>query len=260
MTAILRIESTRRIRSSVALLTILAVFAVLYISIFPDFKEEADELADAFPPFFFDLFGIEALHTFEGFIAAEMYSFFWAVIVAVYFAYIGAAMIAGDINSRQLDLTLANPISRESVIVQKVLSLWAPLAILNIGLYVILFVGSIIIDETLDPIALAMVHLLSIPYLLVCAGIGLLLSVVLSHQRSAKAAALALVLVLWLVDSVSRMSPDYEWVGAIAPSRYFEHSAILVREEYAFFDAGLLLFVFAVLVVIATILFARRDI
>lgn len=259
-TAILRIDSTRRLRGSLALLTVLTIFSILYISMFPNFKEDAEELADAFPDFIFDMFDIEALHTIEGFIAAEMYSFFWTIIVGVYFAYIGSTMISVDIHDRRMDLTLSNPISRESVVVQKLLSLWAPLAILNIGVYAILMVGSIVIDEALDPVALAMVHLLSIPYLLVCTGIGLVLSVGLAHPRSSKAASVALVLVLWLVDAVSRMSPDYRWIGDVTPSRYYEHTAILVRAEYDLLNAGLLLIVFVVLVVIATAWFIRRDI
>ena len=259
-TAILGIESTRRIRSSAALLVVLTIFSILYLSIFPSFKEDAEDLAEAFPGFFYDMFDIEALHTIEGFIAAEIFSFFWTVIVAVYFAYIGATMVSVDIHERRMDLTLSNPIKRESVVVQKLLSLWVPLAILNIGLFVLLLAGSNVINEPLDPIALAMVHLLSIPYLLVCTAIGLLLSVWLSHPRSSKAAAVALVLVLWLVDAVSRMTPDYRWIGDVTPSRYYEHTAILVRQEYSLFDAGLLLLVFSVLVVIATALFLRKDI
>lgn len=259
-TAMLRLESTRRIRSAVALLAVLLVFSILYISIFPNFKEDAEELADAFPDFFFDMFAIEALHTIEGFIAAELYSFFWTTIVGVYFAYIGATMVAVEIHDRRMDLTLSLPINRESVIIQKLLSLWAPLVFLNGGLYLMLVVGTNLIDEAIDPVALAMVHLLSIPYLLVCTAIGLVLSVVLDHPRSSKAAAIAIVLVLWLVDAVSRMTAEYEWIGAVAPSRYYEHSAILVREEYSLLDAGILTGTFLVLVALAVVLFIRRDI
>ena len=260
MTAILRIESTRRLKSSGAILAVLVLFSGLYLSIFPNFKEDAEELADAFPDFFFDMFAIEALHTIEGFIAAEMYSFFWTIVVGIYFAYIGAGMISIDINHRRMDLTLSNPVSRESVILQKVVSLWAPLVILNIGLYVVLLAGSHLIGEPINPVALAMVHLLSVPYLLVCAGIGLVLSVALPHPRSSKAASIAAVLGLWIIDSITRMSPDYEWIGGITPSRYYEHSAILVREEYSLVDAGILTAVFLILVSVAVVLFLKRDI
>lgn len=260
MTAILRMESTRYTRSSLALTTVLTIFAVLYLSMFPGFKEDAEEIAEAFPDFMFDMFRIEGLHTIEGFVAAEMYSVFWTILVGAYFAYLGAGMIATDIHERRMDLTLSNPVNREWVLLQKVASLWAPLVILNVAIAGVLYVGSVVIDEAFDPVALAMVHLLSIPYLLVCAGIGVLLSVAFGHPRTSKSAALALVIVLWLVDAVSRMSADFEWVGGLTPSRYYDYTAILVREEYSLVDAGVLLVAFLVLVAVATVIFVRRDI
>ena len=259
-TAILRVESSRHLRSSLALTIVLLVFVALYTSMFPGFGEDAEELAEAFPEFVFDMFDIEALHTFEGFIAAEMYSFFWTILVGVYFAYLGASMIAVDVNERRMDLTLSNPVSRESVLLQKLASLWVPLVMLNVTVAGAIYVGSVLIGETVNPVALAMVHLLSIPYLLVCAGIGLLLSVALGHPRSAKTGAIGLVIVLWLVDAISRMTGDFEWIGAVAPSRYYGYTAILVREEYALLDAGVLLAAFVVLIAVATALFVRRDI
>ncbi len=259
-TAILRIESRKRLRGPLILTGVFGLLAAMYYSIFPGFSEDAEELAEAFPEWMFNFFGMDALHTIEGFIAAEIYSFFWVVLLGVYFAYIGAGMIVGDIEKRRMDLLLSNPVSRESVLLQKVASLWVPLVVLNVGVATIVYTGSVIIDETLNPVALAMVHLLSVPYLLVCAGIGLVLSVVVDYVRTARATALSLVVVLWLVEGVSNMDPDFEWVGYLTPQQYFDETAILVHEEYALVDAGILLVTFAVLVGVSLVLFIRRDI
>ncbi len=227
---------------------------------FPGIQAEMDVLEEAFPGFMFELFRIEALHTIEGFIAAEIYSFFWVLLVGIYFASIGASMIAGEIHDRKMDLTLSNPISRESVVLQKVAALWVPIVVLNLGVGVIVYLGGVVIDEPFNPVALAMVHLLSVPYLLVCAGIGLVTSVVLQNVRTARAAALSLVIVLWLIEGVSRVDPNFEWVGVVAPSRYYDQTAILVHEEYALLDAGILLIAFFALVGVAVFIFTRRDI
>ncbi|ARS90658.1 ABC transporter permease subunit [Natrarchaeobaculum aegyptiacum] len=258
-TAILRLESRKRVRGSVALVVALGLLAAMYFSIFPSFEDEVDDVMEAFPEYFFDIFGIEALHTIEGFIAAEIYSFFWIVLVGIYFAYIGAGLIATDIDERRMDLTLSYPISRESVILQKVAALWVPLVVLNVAVPAVVYVGALAIGESFDPVALAMVHLLSIPYLLVCGAIGLLLSVVAPRVRTARAAAIVLVFVLWLIDGVSRLDDDYEWIGVVTPSRYYDETAILVREEYAYGDAGVLLIVFLVLLAVAVLTFSRRD-
>lgn len=259
-TAVLRVESRKRLRGSLVLLAVFGLLSAMYLSMFPDIKDDMEGIAELFPEWMFEAFGLDALHTIEGFIAAEVYSFFWAILVAVYFAHLGAGMIAADVRTRKMDLTLSNPVSRESVLVQKVASLWVPLVVLNVGVAVILAVGSTLIDEPIDPVALSMVHLLSVPYLLVCAAIGVVLSVVVDHERTAKAAAIGLVFLLWLVDTVSRLNPDFEWVGALTPSRYFNETRILVHEEYAVLDAGVLLVTFFVLLAAATVLFVRRDI
>ncbi|MFW5957425.1 MAG: ABC transporter permease subunit [Natronomonas sp.] len=259
MTAILRNESRRLVRGSVVLVGVLGTFSILYFSMFPDISADAEELVEAFPESLLEFFGVEAMHTIEGFIAAEMYSFFWVILVGIYFAYVSSGLIAGDVETRKMDLTLSNPVSRESVLAQKVASLWVPLVVLNLGVPLIMYVGSSLIDETFNPVALAMVHLLSVPYLLVCGGIGIVLSVVIDRTRTAQGAALGLVFVLWLVDRASSLDPDYEWIGNLTPSRYYDETAILVREEYAFFDATVLLAAFVLLVLAATALFVRRD-
>lgn len=260
MTAVLRLESRKHVRSSVFLIVVFALLSALYFSMFPGIQEEMDVLEEAFPSYMFDLFGIEELHTIEGFIAAEIYSFFWVLLVAIYFAYVGAGLIAGDVQNRKMDLMLANPVSRESVILQKIAALWVPLVALNVGVPVIVYVGALVIGESFNPVALAMAHLLSVPYLLVCAGIGLVISVLVDHVRTARAAALSLVFVLWLIDAVSRVEPDFERIGDFTPSQYYDETAILVREEYAFLDAGILLVAFFVLLGLALLIFTRRDI
>lgn len=263
MTAIFLNEAKKHRRGSFALVGVLALFSVLYFSIYPDFADDVEaveEVFEAFPQGMMDFFGIEAIYTIEGFIAAEMYSFFWVVLVGIYFAYISAGMIAGDIERRKMDLTLSNPVSRESILVQKVAALVVPLVVLNVGVSSVVYVGARLIGESFNPVALTMVHLLSVPYLLVCAGIGLVLSVVVERSRNAQAAALVVVFMLWLVDGVSNIDPDYEWIGYVTPSRYYDETAILVREEYAFFDAALLLVAFMFLVLVATGLFTQRDI
>ncbi|MCU4751834.1 ABC transporter permease [Halobacteria archaeon AArc-curdl1] len=260
MTAILRVESRKRLRSVFILTGVFAVLAAFYFSVYPGFADDAEAIAEAFPEWMFEFFGIDALHTVEGFIAAEMYSFFWVVLIGVYFAYMGANMIAADVDSRRMDLTLSNPVSREGVVVQKVAALWVPLVVLNVGVALIVYVGSVAIGESMNPVAVAMVHVLGVPYLLVCAALGLVVSVLADRARRARTIALSLVVFLWLLEAVSTLNEDYEWVGAIAPTRYYDETAILVHEEYAFVDAAILLLAFVVLVGLAIALFVRRDI
>ncbi|MEY7848683.1 ABC transporter permease subunit [Natrarchaeobius sp. A-rgal3] len=260
MTAILRTESRKLVRSSLVLTGLLVLLVAFVLAVFPGFAEEAELIEEAFPPVLLGLLGIEEIHTIEGFVGGYVFSLVWLLFAGIYFAYVSAGMIVEDVRTRRMDLLLSNPVSRESVVLQKVAALWVPLVALNVGLFVVLFVGIRAIGETIDPVTLVIAHLFVVPYLLVCAGIGIVLSVVLGRVESAQATALGLVFVCWLVDGLSHMDPDFEWVGAITPSRYVDPGAVLVHEEYAFSDAGILLIAFLVLLGVAIGLFVRRDI
>ncbi|MDQ2050466.1 ABC transporter permease subunit [Natronolimnohabitans sp. A-GB9] len=260
MTAILRAESRQLTRSSIVLTGLLGLLLAFVLAVFPGFAEEAELIEEAFPPVLLGLLGIEEIHTIEGFVGGYVFSIVWLLFAGIYFAYVSAGMIVDDIRTRRMDLLLSTPVSRESVVLQKVAALWVPLVALHVGLFAVLYVGIQVISETLDPATLVLAHLLTVPYLLVCAGIGIVLSVVLERVETAQAAAPALVFVLWLVDGLTHMDQDFEWIGAITPSRYFDPGAILVHEEYAFTDAGVLLAAFLVLLAIAIVVFVRRDI
>lgn len=260
MTAILRNESRKRLRESLVLAGAFAVLSAFLFAAFPGFADEAELIEEAFPEVLVGLFGFEAMHTIEGFVGGYTYPMVWVLFTGMYFAYTSAGMIAGDIRDRKMDLTLSNPVSRESVIFQKVGALWLPLVVLNAALIVIVFAGAFAVGESIDPVALGMLHLLSIPYHLVCAGFGIVLSVVVDRDETAEIAALGLVFMLWLVEGLAEMSPDFEWVRYLTPTRYYDPTAILVHEEFALLDAGILLLAFFVLVGIATLVFVRRDI
>ena len=260
MTAILRSESGKRVRQSFVLVGAFALLSAFLFAAFPAFADQAELIEGAFPEAFVALFGFEAMHTIEGFVGGYAYPMMWVLFTGLYFAYTSAGMIAGDIRERKMDLTLSNPVSRESVVLQKIGALWVPLVVLNVGLFVTVLVGSVAVGEWIDPVVLGMAHLLGIPYLLVCASIGLILSVIVDRNETAEVGALALVFVLWLVDGIAEMSPDFEWLRYLTPSRYYDPSAILVHEEYALLDAGVLLVAFVAIVGVATVIFVRRDI
>ena len=260
MTAILRNESANQLRGSLLLLGLFAIVSAFFFAAFPGFAEEAELVEDAFPEFLMGLLGFEELHTIEGFVSGYIFPLILMVFTGIYVAYAGAGMIAEDIRTRRMDLTLSNPVSRESVVLQKVAALWVPLVVVNVGLFVVLLVGATLLGEPLDPLALTVAHLLSIPYLLVCAGIGIVLSVTVDRVDTAQAVASGLVFVLWLLEGLGGTDEDYEWLGIVAPSRYYHPADVLVHEEYAFGDAGLLLVAFLALLGIALVVFVRRDI
>ncbi|WGI17359.1 ABC transporter permease subunit [Methanonatronarchaeum sp. AMET-Sl] len=260
MTSIFINQSKKLFRGSLVLVAVFGFLSVYLFAVFPSLKEATEALEGALPEAMMALFGMENLHTIEGFTASYVYAFFWVLFIGIYFAYIGGGLVAGDIKSRKMDLTLANPVSRESVVLQKFGALWVPLLVLNVGFFAIVLLGSFLIGESLELIPLLMTHLLSVPYFLVCAGIGLVFSVIMRDNSSAQAGAVGLVFVLWLIDGAADMASGFDWLAYLNPGYFYDVNEILIYENYSFLDAGLLVIVFLVLLAVSIVWFIQRDI
>jgi ABC-2 type transport system permease protein len=76
--------------------------------------------------------------------------------------------------------------------------------------------------------------------------------------RRAQTAGAGAVFGLFLLDTFT-FDTDYEWLGDIAFSRYFDPGAILIEGDASWSDLSILLIAIIVLVVASAEYFERRD-
>ncbi|ELZ31405.1 hypothetical protein C474_08887 [Halogeometricum pallidum JCM 14848] len=260
MREIVRYETERRLLSAVALSVGLSLYAGLFFAIGPSMIQEIDfeQYAEAFPPALQSAFGVEAMGSLEGLFAAELYQFGWVLLLGVYFAYSAGALVAEDVENGRLDLLLSTPVSRVSVLLGKFASLLAPLLLVNAVVAAVVCFGGVLIDDPLPFVDVVMTHVLSIPYLLVCAGLGVVFSVFVNSGSVAQRGAPGVVFGLFMVESFVA-GTDYEWLGTISPTHYYDPMAILVDGTYDLAGAVILLEAAALLVVLSVFQFQRRD-
>ncbi|SEW31384.1 hypothetical protein [Natrinema salifodinae] len=115
-----------------------------------------------------------------------------------------------------------------------------------------------LVDESIDVIDLFAVHAYAVAYLLACAGVGLLASVAFESARRAQTVGAGSVFGLFLLDTFT-FDTDYEWLGDIAFSRYFDPGAILVAGDVSWADLAVLSSAVVVLVVASSEYFERQD-
>ncbi|WP_435361213.1 ABC transporter permease subunit [Haloarchaeobius sp. DFWS5] len=256
-----RYYGKRRLRGSTVMTVGFALMTALYVYMFPTITSsvDLDEYMEAWPPALREAFGAESLGTIEGFLAAELYAFGWVILLGLYMAYSAASLIADDVEHDRMDMTLALPVSRSTVLLEKFASMLVPMLVVNAVMPVVVYAGVLGIGESISVADLVMVHVLSIPYLLACAAIGLVMSVALDRASVAQKAAMGAVFGLFLVGSVTA-GTDFSWVGALSPNRYYEPSAILVHGQYDLVGGALLLGATAVLVLASREWFRRKDI
>lgn len=256
-----RYEGRRRLKGVLYLSVGFGLFASMYVATYPSIATDIDldQFLEQMPEIFKELFNISTMNTMEGFLSAELYSLGWTLLLGMYVAYSAATLIAEDVDRERMDILLSLPIARRQVVAEKFLSLLVPIVGVNLVMPVVVYVGTLAVGFPISPVDLAVVHLLSIPYLLACAGLGLVLSVLTGRATIAQRGALVAVFALFLFESLVAVAGQ-DWLGAVAPMRYFDPTAVLVESSYDWAGAVILLLGAGLLVAVSAATFSRRDI
>ena len=264
MLDITRYESRRRLRGTLSLTAVLGLFALLMIGLFPSVSESGADFeayVESLPPAIREGFGVSgaAITTVEGFLSTELYQFVWLLMLGLYVAYAAGGTVAGDIEDGRMEMLLATPVTRARVLGEKYLSLLTPIVVLNLVLPLFVYGGVILIGESVDAVDLAAVHLLSIPYLLACGGLGTLLSVTVHRADIAQRGGIGAVFGLFILESVT-VNTDYEWLGLLSPTRYYDPTEILVEGTYDLAGGAVLLAAAVLLLSASRVIFERVDV
>ncbi|MFC7140655.1 ABC transporter permease subunit [Halosimplex aquaticum] len=263
MLEIARFEGRHRARGAAVATAALSAFALLYIFVYPTFAEslgaDIDRLLEAYPEALSKAFGVQSLASMEGYLASELYTFGWLLIVGLYFAYAAASLIAADVERERMDMLLSLPVSRARVVLEQFASLIVPLVALSTVVPVVVVGGTAVVDYPVPAADVVALHLLSLPYLTTCAGIGLVASVVFDRASLAQRAAVGVLVALFFGESLLT-GTDFEAVGAVSPTRYVDPNAVLRQSEYAVADALVLAVATLALVGLAVAVFRRKDI
>lgn len=259
MTDVLKYELKRRARGIATLVVGVGVYLLLIVMLFPSMQDVAGSIEQNYPEAIREAFSITSLSTVEGFLSAEVYQFVWLLMLGLYVIYVAGGIIADEVESGRIDILLATPVSRKRLLVEKFASVVAIIVVINTVTPLVVLAGVLLIGESIDVGNLFLVHLLSIPYLMVAGAIGLTLSVLFDRADIAQRGGLALLFMLFIVESVTK-GTDVEWIGAISPTRYFNPTDVLVDGTVDLGGIFILLGVTIVLVLISGEWFYRSDV
>lgn len=263
MLEITAFEFRRRTRGLVYLSVFLLAYLALVISIFPSIEAagaDIESYIESLPPEIREGFVGDAstYTTIEGFLSAEMYQFVIILILGMYFAYAAASTITREVDDDSIDVLLVHPISRTRFVVGKYLSLLPAMAIINAVMFLGTWLAVEFIGERIDVVDLLVMHVMSIPYLAACAGLGLVASVVLSSPRRSQTAGAGGVFGMFLVHAVT-LDRDYEWLGDLTFARYYDAQEILVDGDYDVGGLAVLVVASIALVILSAEYFERKD-
>jgi ABC-2 type transport system permease protein len=225
--------------------------------LYPSYRDSfADiELPPAFEAF---LGSAGSLDSPEGFLTAEVFS--WIPIVIAVFAVIwGTGTLAGDEADGALDMLLAQPISREALLVGKALGLAIALSIVTLALFPGLLLGVVIADIDIGVGVLLAAVISQVPLVLLYLAVGLLAAAALPTRRAAAVITTAALVAAYAVQLIAGAIPDLADLGRITPLYWADASLEMVEGAQPLRWLGLSALAIAV-VAFAVALFERREI
>lgn len=264
MFEITNFETGRRVRGTLLLSASLVVFIVLIIALFPSIEQtgiDFDAYIESLPPEARRAFigDVTTITTIDGYLVSQFYQLAWLLALGIYYAYTAGSSIAGEVEDGTLELVLAHPVSRTRLVVGKYLALVPSMLIVNALCFLAVYIGVVSIGEFIDTEDLLALHAFSVVYFLACASLGMLASVRFDTARRAQTVAVGAIFGMFLVDTLT-FDTDYDWIGDIAFTRYFDLGGMLTDGEVAVGDFAVLAVSAIVLLVVSAELFERRDV
>ncbi|MFW5907594.1 MAG: ABC transporter permease subunit [Candidatus Natronoplasma sp.] len=197
----------------------------------------------------------------QGFLSI-LWSSWWALLIGLYIGYVSVNVVTRDYEEDRMDILLSKPISRRQYLLEKfsVISLYTLFLLTIVGLVLIGSVYSVGELDSVSSLGLMISSLLSWPVFLVMISVSILAAVYLESSRKAVGVSFLFILVQYGINMVGDMSESLENVKPYTIINYWDYEAALYGESIGVFDTAFLLSLTALLVVLASVLFERKDI
>ena len=194
----------------------------------------------------------------RSFVVFEVGSYF-GVVTAIYIAFLGVGGVARDVERKSMDMVLSMPISRRRYLAERTMAvaLMTFVALAIIGLLMAFIVRSV--DNDVAAWDVASTFIGGFPLMLVIIAWSAILSVVFNEVKMAMGASFVLVLLAYILNFASFITPDWEWLGKVTPYGYYSFSDFIFGEWDAWGDLAILLGLFVVLMAVAMFLFDRKE-
>ncbi len=240
------------------------LFGVIIVAMFDSVIQsfDLDEYLRQFPEIFGEMFGksVISMGEFGGFITMEYFQWSWYLIIPIYFALYCSSFIAGEVESKTVDILFAYPIKRYAIVVGKYLSVTASIILLNVVALAAIYIGIIWkgIDYDIYWVVCACVQ--AAPFLFAFAALFTLISVLESESRKAATYSMCIVFVMFMLDTLSALSDKLNTLSYLSFMKYYDPGKILSQNIVSWGNTAALLVVTIALLGLSIYVFQKKDI
>ncbi len=170
--------------------------------------------------------------SFQALMALEMYSSLYALIWGGIVGFIGGASLPATYENGTLDLTLARPISRARYYLEMWLSAALGGLILSIGTAAAVGISSLFVkDANIDWTWLIIAQLIEFAFMFMASGIGALFGSFMNSSRAAGGAAIGILALFYLMNTLGGLSNTLSWMQKIQPLYYTQSIQALAEHS-----------------------------
>ncbi|MDD3773674.1 MAG: ABC transporter permease subunit [Patescibacteria group bacterium] len=241
-------------------------FAWMYIGLFPYIQSQAEELQkliETYPQGFLEVFGGNVQLSFshvENYLAMEMFSFIWPILIISLVVGMGAFSVAGEIEKGTMETILAQPISRAKIFFAKYLA-----GFFNLFVFTTISVLSIILLILVYGINFQLAHFLAIWLVgILFSGaifsLASFLSAVFSDRGKVIFFTVGLVVLMYAFNILSSLKKSVEDLKFLSFFHYFNPNLILGDGKIEWLTLVVFLGAIILFFLLGLIIFKRRDI
>ncbi len=198
--------------------------------------------------------------SFSALIALELYSSFYGLIFGGLVAYIAGAVLPITFENGTLDLALSRPVSRTHYYLELWLSAVIGALILSVLTIFAVWISTLFVkNANVSWQWLFTAQATGFAFLFMATGLGMLFGSFLNASRSAGGAAVGIIGLAYLMNTLGGLSNNLSWMQKIQPFYYTQAVQALALHTITWWYPWVLVTIGLVLGIIGLVVFNRRD-
>jgi len=238
----------------------LGLLNLLYVALYPGFKESLGKYLETMPAQYLQFLGINVAggqFSLASFLNMEMFGIIAPLAIPFFVILLGARAVAGAEERTQLDLLLSNPVPRWQIIASKFATMAVGLVVILAFLWIFTYVPTLFLSEKLAVGDLTNAVLNLLPFSLFFGGLALLLSALLRRTAIVIAVPAALLVAMYVVNGLANVVESFKGFQRFSLFHYYG-TAIL--DGIGWLGFVVILALATLLAALAAVAFARRDV
>lgn len=242
-----------------------AAYAVMVLAIWPSLRENVstlNQLWESYPEGIRKAFGGEnfTFATFDGFLSVEYFNQMWVIVMTAFSISIATGAIALEIEKGTMELLLAQPVSRRSLLLTRHFFFELGLLFLIGATLVPIAIGSPLVGGDIDYLGLLALVVPSFLFFTAIGSVTFFFSVLFNNRGTAIFVSLGIIIISYALDILAKINDTISKVHFLSIFYYWDPYRYLHNLSFAWGDMIVLLAIILTSTAAAVYRFERRDI